>query len=121
MPKNTAYLRRKEPIVDHLVMASVDGAGGPGKHDDQGHYKHLTYFGCETEARAKEIRQALFRCARYLKVSMSATAHRSDDGTWQVDFFAVNPDHARAYVVGRYGTDRTKWAYDPLEHRRAKK
>ena len=61
MPRAPApqWHRRKEPVLDHYLQASVDQCGG--QYDENGHYALLVYSGCETRDRAKEISQALYR------------------------------------------------------------
>jgi hypothetical protein len=115
MPRAAAphWKRRKEPITDDLVLASVNAAGGTFD-PATGHYARLRFTGCASEDRAREIKQSLFRCAAYLKFSMSATVHRSDDKqTWYVEYVAIDKRMARAYVLATYGPDRSKWSYDP--------
>lgn len=104
--------------MDEYILASINSVGGV-HHPETGYYGTLHYTGCESRDRAKEIVQALFRSASYMHrnkladVSMSATVHPAEDGTYFVKFAAINKAHARAYVVNHYGTDRSKWAYDP--------
>ena len=109
---------RKEPILDNYVQASIDAVNGI--HDpDTGHYGTLVYAGIETRERALEIKQSLFRCAYYMHshkiadVSMSAEIKKAKDGTFNVEFRAINKQHARAYLLATKGEDRSKWAYDP--------
>lgn len=114
MPRGPApeWKRRKEPILDDHLRASIDAVGGV--HDPEtGWYGTLHHTGCETRERAKEIVQALFRAARYVQCSVAATVHPADDGTFYVEFKAINKAHARAYIVNKHGTDRSKWPYDP--------
>ena len=103
---------RKEPVLDHIVQAAIDAVGGTC-NPDTGHYGSLRYTGCADRDRAKEIKQALYRSARHLGVSLFYSIVREDDGTYTVEFTAVNKTHARAHVVSKYGADRGKWAYDP--------
>jgi hypothetical protein len=114
MPRAAAPLwkQRKEPILDHLVQASVDQAQGVCD-PDTGHYGTLVYAECKDLARAKEIVQALHRSAGHLKVSMSAKPNKQADGTYDVEFRAIDKAHARAFVIAKYGEDRSKWPYDP--------
>ena len=114
MPRAAApqWRRRKEPITDDLVLASINAAGG--KFDEQtGHYARLRFTGCESRERANEVKQSLYRCAAYLKFSMSATVLPAEDGTYTVEYVVINKAHARAHVLAKYGTDRSKWPYDP--------
>lgn len=101
---------KKQPLTDQLVMASVQrGVTDPTR----GFYAELSYGGIETEERAIEIRRSLYRCAKRLGYSMSAHAEKLADGTYRVRFRAIDKAHARAYMVARYGPDRTKWPYNP--------
>lgn len=112
MPRGPAPYRRKEPIMDTHIRASIAQANG-SPDPETGFYATLHYAGIETEERAKEIRRALFRSARHEGVSVKADVHQADDGTYFVPFTAISKQHARAYVVNTYGTDRGGWAYDP--------
>jgi hypothetical protein len=103
--------QRKEPVLDHLIQAAMDAVDG--EHDqDTGRYGTLHYTGCESRERATEIKQALFRAARHLGVSLHADIQRDGAG-YRVEFTPVNKAHARAYVVAKYGNDRSKWPYSP--------
>jgi hypothetical protein len=120
MPRSPApqWKLRKQPIVDHLVQASIDAVGGICD-PDTGHFGRLVYAGCESAERAQEIHQALFRCAYYMHthkiadVSMSAKVKPQKDGTYNVEYVAINKAHARMYQVNTKGQDRNKWAYNP--------
>lgn len=121
MPRGPApgWRRRKEPVLDDHVMASVNQAGGLGQHHPQtGHYATLIIRGIDTRDEADEWSRALYRSAHYLArnkiadVSMSAKIRR--DGTkWLIEFRATDKTHARAYMLQKYGADRSKWPYDP--------
>jgi hypothetical protein len=105
------WRRRKEPVLDEYVLASINSV--PSYSPDTGHYGKLVYTGCETPERGAEIVQALHRSARHLGVSLSATVTPADDGTYSVEFTAINKAHARAYVLAKHGKDRSQWPYDP--------
>ena len=120
MPRAPApnWKLRKQPIMDDYVRASIDAVNGI--HDPEtGHFGRLVYTGIETRDRAAEIKQALFRSAYYMHthkqadVSMSAEVKKQEDGTFNVEYVAINKAHARAAVIAKYGEDRSKWAYDP--------
>ena len=104
--------------MDEHIHTAISAVGGV-HHPETGAYGTLHYTGCETRERAKEIVQALFRSASYMHkhkvaaVSVSATVHPADDGTFYVAFTVYNKAHALAYIVGKHGTDRSKWPYDP--------
>lgn len=114
MPRGPApqWKRRLEPIMDDYLRASVDRANGI-PHPDTGHYAELIYAGIESRERATEIKKALYRSGRYVKVSVSATVHPADDGTYLVRFKAIDKAQAKRYILEKYGTDRSKWPYDP--------
>jgi len=114
MPRGPApqWKRRAEPVLDDHVRASVDAANG--KHDPEtGHYATLRYVDCATKERADEIKRALYRCAKYLGYSMSAQIKKASDDTWLVEYKAIDKVMARKHVLEKYGTDRSKWPYDP--------
>jgi hypothetical protein len=105
------WRKRKEPITDDILRASIDQAGGV--YDANGHYAELTYAGCPTRERAAEIKQALYRSGKYVKVSVATQIVKADDGTFSVVFKAIDKAVARKYVLEKYGTDRSQWPYDP--------
>lgn len=113
MPRAAAppWRQRKQPILDHLVLESVNQANG--KPDDHGRFRELHYSGIDTRERAEEIKRALYRARRYVKLSVHARIER-DGSKYVVKFFAVDPVHAKAYMLDTYGEDRTKWPYSPL-------
>lgn len=113
MPRAAApsWRQRKEPILDSHLQASIDQAAG--RHNEQGHYSTLVYTGCETRERAKDIVRALYRSARYLKCSVSAMVKPAGDGTFNVEYKAISKAHARAYILEKYGPDRSRWPYSP--------
>lgn len=115
MPRAPApqWHRRKEPILDSHLQASVDQAGGT--YDDQGHYALLVYAGCETRERAKEIVQALHRAGSHLKLSVSTKTVKAEDGTFQVHFKAIDKVFAKRYVLEKYGNDVSRWPYNPRQ------
>jgi hypothetical protein len=100
-------------------MASVNAVGGLGKHHpESGHYGTLFIRGLADWAEADEWSRALYRAAQYLTrwgiadVSMSATVRRSG-GKYEIEFKAVDKTLARKYFLEKYGTDKSKWPYDP--------
>ena len=115
MPRGPApqWTRRLEPILDSHVQASIDAVNNIFD-PETGHYGTLIYKGCADRERAKEIVRALHRSAKHLKVSMSASIKKRGD-EFDVHFSAINKAHARAYVVAKYGTDRSKWPYNPRQ------
>jgi hypothetical protein len=120
MPKGPApeWKRRLEPILDHEVQASIDQSNG--QHDpDTGWYATLHHTGCDTYKRAQEIKRALYRSARHLKVSLRTDIIRGANGTWTVEFTAVNKAHGKAYIAQQSGGDPSRLAYNPY-HRPSK-
>ena len=123
MPRGPAptWNKRMEPVLDDWIMASINQAGGVGKHHPTtGHYATLRITGLTDQAQAAEYKKALHRCAFYLhrhgKVSVSMHADRpvrEIDGTYSITFRAVDKTFAKAAVLARYGNDRSKWPYDP--------
>lgn len=115
-----AWRTRKPPVLDHWLMASVERAGGIGRHHPEtGHYAELV-IACADVTEARQYSQALYRCARYLSkwqladVGVSVDKpKRRPDGKVAVRFRAVDKTLARQHVMQKYGTDRSKWPYDP--------
>ena len=121
MPRGPApgWRTRKEPVLDSHVMASVEQAGGLGKHHPEtGHYAELIIKGLTSKEEAQEWSRSLYRAAHYLNrnniapVSMSAKIERDGDG-YRIRFKAVDKTLARKHVMEKYGADRSKWPYDP--------
>ena len=112
MPRSAApnWSDRKEPILDHLIQASVDKAGG--KFNEEGHYAELVYAGIEDRGRADLIKRQLYNCAKYLKYSMQAKIEKVGDG-YQVRFKTIDKNSARLYMISHYGEDSSKWPYHP--------
>jgi hypothetical protein len=112
------WKRRKEPIVDDYIHASINATNGVFD-PETGHYGKLVYTGIETPERAREISSALHRCAYYLyshkgpKVGISAKIRSEKDGTFSVEFVAINKQHTYKYMIERYGEDRSRWPYNP--------
>lgn len=114
MPRGAAppWRARKEPILDSHLYASVTQANGV-HHPETGHYATLVYAGCETRERAKEIVRALHRSGMHLGFSVSAKIIKAGNGTFNVEYRAIDKAMARKHVVDKYGPDRSKWPYDP--------
>lgn len=112
MPRGPApgWRARKEPVLDDWIQASVAQAGG--KHDDSGQYAELHITGLAGLEEAREYVRALHRAGRYLGFSVHAKHQRAGRG-YIVRFRAIDKTHARAFVMQRYGTDRSRWPYDP--------
>jgi hypothetical protein len=112
---------RKEPVLDAWIWASINRAGGLGRHHaTTGHYADLVITGLADKDEADEYRRALHRCAFYLHrtqqagISMRADRpERRPDGSYSIRFRVVDKTYAKAAVLARYGNDRSKWPYDP--------
>jgi hypothetical protein len=115
MPRSAApeWRRRKEPILDHLLHASVAHVNGV-YHPETGHYGELVYAGCPTRDRAKEIKQALFRAGKHTGHSVTAWIVANGDA-FDVHFKAIDKTKAREYMLQHYGSDRSKWPYSPYK------
>jgi len=121
MPRAAApqWRQRKEPVLDDYVLASVEQAGGFGKHHpDTGHYAEMVIRGLPSREEAQEYVRALNRAAMWLhrnrgaEIGMSAKIEHTA-GDWRVRFHAIDKTLARAHVLAKYGPDRSKWPYDP--------
>lgn len=122
MPRGPSpgWSRRTEPILDDWILKSINHAGG--KYDaDTGHYAKLVYAGCATKSRADQIEDALYRCGRYLHrrkiadigVHAKARKQPESDGTFSVDYVAINKAHTYKYLIDKHGEDKNKWPYNP--------
>jgi hypothetical protein len=115
---------RKQPVTDDYLLASVNQAGGPGKHHPEtGHYSELIIRGFATREEALEYKRSLHRCAVFmhrngiLSVSVHTKLERDrKNGGWLVRFKAIDKVFSRKYVLDHYGPDRSQWPYDV--HRR---
>jgi hypothetical protein len=104
------FYQRMQPDLTAYVQASIDAVEGKF-HPETGHYGTLHYHGCADRARAEEIKRALYRAAGYLKVSMHAKIVPQSDGTFRVEYKAIDKESARRYVKAKYGDDTSKWPY----------
>ena len=127
MPRSPVpeWRKRKDPVLDHYVLASVEQAGGPGKHHPQtGHYAELVIRDLADREQAMEYVRALNRAALHLcryqvaDVGMSARIEHTAEG-YQIRFRAIDKTLARQHVLQRYGPDRSKWPYDPRRRQTA--
>lgn len=116
MPKSKppGWSARRDCRFDPLVQAAV--AAGLGVI--------AVYGGCDSEERAHEVRRGIYRCANHRGLSVEAGkstpaepgdmgVHKTAGGTWEVRFRLYDKRKARARMIERYGTDRSKWPYDP--------
>ena len=85
---------------------------------ETGHYGELVIV-CDDVTEAREHSQALYRSARFLHkwriadIGVSVDRPRKRNGKWILTFRAVDKTLARNHVMQKYGTDRSKWPYDP--------
>jgi hypothetical protein len=114
-----AWTARKEPVTDAYLLAAVEQAGGPGRHDTAtGLYRTLVIRGLADREEADEWRRSLYRCALWLTknraagISVSAGVQRDGNG-YLIRFSVYSKTHGRAHVMAKHGTDRSKWPYDP--------
>lgn len=113
MPRgpNRPWRARRDPVTDAHVLASVNA----GLVDAaRGFYTEMFYTGIADEDRAAEIRRSLFRCAKYLGYSLTASVEtHATDGPWIVRFRAIDKKKAREWMIRTYGPDRANWPYNP--------
>lgn len=111
MPRGPSpqWTKRKAPFTYEHIQSSVAG----GLDTQTGHYAELIYSGCESEARAQEIKRSLYRCAKHLGYSMKAEVEPGAGGAFQVRFKAIDKTAARTYVRKRYGQDMPYNPYAP--------
>ena len=118
MPRSAApnWRARKEPVLDEYIRASIRQADGKC-HPDTGHYAPLVIQGLPTRDEAREVVRALHRSSYWLhkntdlNCSVSAKPVKNLDGSYRVDFFAINKDHTYRYMIEKYGPDPEKWPY----------
>ena len=114
-----AWRKREEPILDSLILAAI--ASVNDACDETGVYSTLRYTGCSDYPRAQEIKRALYRSVYHVnknrndadKISMSYEIIRDADDSYALEYTVRNKRHARAHVTRTYGSDRSKWPYDP--------
>ena len=120
MPRGPApaWRARKEPVSDDYLLAVINQAGGPGKHDASGLYGTLVIRGLKDREEAAEWDKSLFRCALWLTrnrgadISVSTKIERDGNG-YRLTFSVHDKTHARAHILAKHGSDRALWPYDP--------
>ena len=105
---------QKGPLLDAHIQASIAQGQDPATL----HYGELIEDefapGQALNAHlATEFKSALYRAARRQGVSLVATIEQLPGGRHQIRFRAVDKAAARAYMIQRYGPDRSKWPYNP--------
>lgn len=94
---------QKGPLLDAHILASI-------------YRGELVETGDQplTEEAALEIKRALYRAARRQGYSVTADVETDPaTGRLQVRFRAMTKAEARAFVIAKYGPDRSKWPYNP--------
>lgn len=134
MPKGPAKSRwqRTGPIKDDEIRASYilgkDKIHPPGQHDmEHGFYETLIDGPFSSEAEAHKHRIAYKNSARSLQrrkkngldVAVNAWVEPGTLGTWNVRFRACCRECARAWLINKHGSDRSRWPYDPMRKRNA--
>jgi hypothetical protein len=95
--------------MEPYVTASVNhGEMNP----ETGHYSELVITGITTRERASQCNRGLFNAAKHLGVSVTVKIEHTGR-EYHVRFTAINKRMARAYIVKKYGNDRSAWPYDP--------
>lgn len=115
MAKGGVPNNRADHRFDHLVVAAME----------KGYGQELRYQGIETFERADDIRRGIYRCAKHRGITADAGRnvpteddnemgmHKMPDGTWELRYRIWSKAQARKRHLERYGTDRSKWPYDP--------
>jgi hypothetical protein len=105
---------RADHRFDHLVVAAVD----------KGYGVELRYQGIGDFERANDIRKGIYRCGRHRGLAVEAGSgreadagemgiHKMANGEWEVRYRIHDKKSARKRHIEKYGTDRSKWPYDP--------
>ena len=78
-----------------------------------GFEKPFAWAGLESRERARLCKQGLFNAAKGQKppVSVSVDIEPEPGGTWRCTFVLHDKTVAKAYVMSKYGKDRTQWPY----------
>lgn len=107
------FTRIREPDMGPYLKAAVDYQP---MNPENGYYGTLVVSGIEDMDRAVLIKRNLFNAARRMNYSLAASIQTvpGKDGkpdTYQVTYTPIDKQIARAYVIARYGTDKSKWPY----------
>jgi hypothetical protein len=106
---------RRDCRFDHLVQAAIA----------KGYGVILKYTGIETHERAHEIRRGIYRCAKHRGITADAgPGGRLVSGADEMGVRKRGPEYeiwyrvhdkrsARKAHLQRFGSDRSKWPYDP--------
>lgn len=98
----------KPPLLDGHILAAIQRGNAWLVENELEAGKTLDTDG------ARELKQALYRAATRQGVSLDAKIVKDPvNGRLQVQFRVFTKAQARAYMVQKYGTDRTAWPYNP--------
>jgi hypothetical protein len=114
---NPRLRQRLTHLDSHIAAAMAQCNGKPAP--DTGLMGKLVYVGCDSRERAVEVKRMLYRSASHHKVSLATDIVPADDGTFQVHFSVFHKSYGRKYVLDKYGSDRSKFPYDPRAKREA--
>lgn len=96
------FYRRAAESFDHYIRDQVA---------TDGFKVEWTYFGCETEARADEVRRGLRRAGQHLRVSVKVfitecqgCRHGGPECRYHVPFTSYDSQDARAYMAAKAAT-----------------
>lgn len=91
---------RKEPVLDHVLQMSIDRTDGEFD-PETGRYGEVVLNGLDGAAHATEIRRAMYRSARHLKVSLDAKPEKSADGSHAIRFTVIDKEAGKRYINSR--------------------
>ena|ERR1700733_6422458 len=98
VPRHTP--KRKEPILDHYIRASIDQASNR-HHDRNGRYATLTMeLNPGNDKLATEYRNALYCSACHMNVGLDIEMTKDSNGSYQITFTAIHPSYRDAYWSG---------------------
>lgn len=72
----------------------------------------LHWNGLASRERAAECKRGLFNAARLAGVSVSTETETESGGTFRIKFKIHDKKVARAYIVQKHGSDRSRWPYN---------
>lgn len=88
---------RKEPILDHVLQLSIDRSDGEF-NPETGRYGEVVLTGLADIGHATEIRRALYRSARHMRVSLTSKIEKADDGSHAIRFTVIDKEIGRRYI-----------------------
>ncbi len=96
--RSAEHTERMRPFVESLLA--------------QHGYETEAVIACDNADEATQARRGIFNAARQCKVSASVNVEPSGS-KWLVKFTLHDKAAARAYIVGKHGSNRADWPYDP--------